>query len=114
MLHNYRHLSLDTPISEGSGTTFLDVLPATTSPSGEEALINTTVTGEIRDLLGQLPARDQHILRLRFGLDEEPETLEEIGGMLGITRERVRQIEKQAKDRLRRKAKMHALQEYLN
>jgi RNA polymerase primary sigma factor len=114
MLHNYRHLSLDTPISEGGETSFLDLLPATTSPSGEEAFINTTVTGEIRELLGQLPAREEHILRLRFGIDEEPKTLEEIGEMLGITRERVRQIEKQAKDRLRQKAKMRALQEYLN
>jgi RNA polymerase primary sigma factor len=114
ILHTYRHLSLDTPISEGSETRFLDVLPATTSPAGEEAVISTTVTEEIRELLGQLPAREQHVLRLRFGIDEEPKTLEEIGEMLGITRERVRQIEKQAKDRLRQKAKMRALQEYLN
>jgi len=114
MLHNYRHLSLDTPINEGSETSFLDVLPSTTAPAGEDAVINTTLTGEIRDLLGELPARERYILRLRFGIDEEPKTLEEIGKMLGITRERVRQIEKQAKDRLRQKAKMRALQEYLN
>jgi RNA polymerase primary sigma factor len=114
ILHNYRHLSLDTPISEGSEARFLDVLHATTAPAGEEAFISTTVTREIRELLGQLPAREQHILRLRFGIDEEPKTLEQIGEMLGITRERVRQIEKQAKGRLRQKAKMRAFQEYLN
>jgi len=66
------------------------------------------------ELLSQLPPREQQILRLRFGIDEEPKTLEEIGGMLGITRERVRQIEKQAKDRLRQKARMGTLQDYLN
>jgi RNA polymerase primary sigma factor len=114
ILHNYRHLSLDTPIGEGGEASFLDVLPSTTSPSGEEAYINATLTDEIRELLSQLPAREQQILRLRFGLDEEPKTLEEIGGMLGITRERVRQIEKRAKDRLRQTARMRALQEYLN
>ena len=46
---------------------------------GEEAYINATLTDEIRELLSQLPARQQQILRLRFGIDEEPKTLEEIG-----------------------------------
>jgi RNA polymerase primary sigma factor len=114
VLHIYRHLSLDAPIGEGGETSFLDVLPSMTSPSGEEAYINAALTDEIRELLGQLPPREQQILRLRFGIDEEPKTLEEIGGMLGITRERVRQIEKQAKDRLRQKARIGTLQEYLN
>jgi RNA polymerase primary sigma factor len=114
VLHIYRRLSLNAPIGEGGETSFLDVLPSTTSPSGEEAYINATLTDKIRELLSQLPPREQQILRLRFGIDEEPKTLEEIGGMLGITRERVRQIEKQAKDRLRQKARIGALQEYLN
>jgi RNA polymerase primary sigma factor len=114
ILHNYRHFSLDRPIGGGGETSFLDVLPATTSPSGEEAYINATLTDKIHGLLSQLSAREQQILRLRFGLDDDPRTLEEIGEMLGITRERVRQIEKRAKDRLRQKARMHALQEYLN
>jgi RNA polymerase primary sigma factor len=114
VLHIYRHVSLDAPIGEEGDTSFLDILPSTTSPSGEEAYINATLTDEIRELLSQLPVREQHVLRLRFGMDDEPKSLEKIGGMLGITRERVRQIEKQAKDRLRQKAKMRALQEYLN
>jgi RNA polymerase primary sigma factor len=89
-------------------------LPSTASPSGEEAYINATLTQEIRELLSQLPPREQRVLRLRFGLDDAPKTLEGIGGMLGLTRERVRQIEKQAKDRLRQRARIRALQEYLN
>lgn len=114
VLHIYRHLSLDAPIGEGGETSFLDVLPSMTAPSGEEAYINATLTDEIRELLSQLPAREQQILRLRFGIGEEPKTLEEIGGMFGITRERVRQIEKRAKDRLRQTARLRVLQEYLN
>jgi RNA polymerase primary sigma factor len=114
ILHVYRHLSLDRPIGEEGETSFLDVLPSTTAPSGEEAYINATMTQEIQELLSQLPPREQQILRLRFGMDGEPKTLEEIGGRLGLTRERVRQIEKQAKDRLRQRARMHALEEYLN
>lgn len=114
VLHIYRHLSLDAPIGEGGETSFLDVLPSMTAPSGEEAYINATLTDEIRELLSQLPAREQQILRLRFGIGEEPKTLEEIGGMFGITRERVRQIEKRAKGRLRQTARLRVLQEYLN
>jgi RNA polymerase primary sigma factor len=114
ILHVYRHLSLDAPIGEGAEISFIDVLPSMTSPSEEEAYINATLTQQIQELLSQLPLREEQVLRLRFGVDDEPKTLEEIGGMLGITRERVRQIEKQAKDRLRQKARMRALQEYLN
>jgi RNA polymerase primary sigma factor len=75
---------------------------------------NAALADEIRDLLSQLPARDQQILRLCFGMNEEPTTLEEIGAMYGITRARVRQIEKRAKHRWRQTSRMHALQEYLN
>jgi RNA polymerase primary sigma factor len=114
ILHMYRHLSLDAPIGEENETSFLDVIPATTSASGEEAYIHASLSQEVQELLSQLPPREEQILRLRFGVDDEPKTLEEIGGMLGLTRERVRQIEKQAKDRLRQRARMRALQEYLN
>jgi RNA polymerase primary sigma factor len=114
ILHVYRHFSLDAPIGEEGETSFLDLLPSAIDTSGEEAYINATLIDEIRELVDQLPAREQQILRLRFGMDDDPKTLEEIGGMLGLTRERVRQIEKQAKDRLRQKARMRALQEYLN
>jgi RNA polymerase primary sigma factor len=114
ILHVYRHLSLDAPIGEEGETSFVDVLPSTSVPSGEEAYINATLTQEIQELLSQLPPREQQVLRLRFGLDGEPKTLEEIGAMLGVTRERVRQIEEKAKNRLRQRAKMRALQEYLN
>lgn len=114
ILHVYRHLSLDAPIADEGETSFLDTLRSESLPSGEEAYIQGTLSREIQDLLGQLPARDQQILRLRFGLDDDAKTLEEIGEMLGLTRERVRQIEKRAKEQLRVKARMRALQEYLN
>jgi RNA polymerase primary sigma factor len=114
ILRVYRHLSLDAPIADEGETSFLDTLRSESLPSAEEAYIQGTLSREIQDLLGQLPARDQQILRLRFGLDDDAKTLEEIGEMLGLTRERVRQIEKRAKEQLRVKARMRALQEYLN
>jgi RNA polymerase primary sigma factor len=114
ILHIYSHLSLDAPIGAEGETSFLDILASRGSPSEEETYMKGTLARQVQELLGQLPAREQQVLRLRFGMDDDPKTLEEIGAMLGITRERVRQIEKQAKDRLQVKAKMRALQEYLN
>jgi RNA polymerase primary sigma factor len=114
ILHVYRHLSLDAPIGDEGETSFLDTLHSESLPSGEEAYIKGALIHEIRDLISQLPAREEQILRLRFGLDGDPKTLEEVGAILGVTRERVRQIEKRAMDQLRSKAKLRALQEYLN
>jgi RNA polymerase primary sigma factor len=114
ILHVYRHLSLDAPLGDEGETSFLDLLHSEALPSGEEAYLRRTLTKEIQDLLSGLPARDRQILRLRYGLDGDPKTLEEIGEMLGLTRERVRQIERRAMDRLRVKARVRALQEYLN
>jgi RNA polymerase primary sigma factor len=108
------YLSLDAPISSEGDVSHLDLLQSKTLPSVEEMYIKSTFAQEMRELLSQLPAREQQILRLRFGFDDEPQTLEEIGKMLGLSRERVRQIEKRAKDLLRSKAKTKALKDYLN
>jgi RNA polymerase primary sigma factor len=115
ILRVYRsYLSLDAPISSEGDVSHLDLLQSKTLPSVEEMYIKSTLAQEMRELLSQLPAREQQILRLRFGFDDEPQTLEEIGKMLGLSRERVRQIEKRAKDLLRSKAKTKALKDYLN
>jgi RNA polymerase primary sigma factor len=115
ILRVYRsYLSLDAPISSDGEVSHLDLLQSKTLPSVEETYIKSTLTEEINELLSQIPAREQQILRLRFGFDDEPKTLEEIGKMLGLSRERVRQIEKRAKDLLRAKAKTKALKDYLN
>jgi len=115
ILRVYRsYLSLDAPISTDGDVSHLDLLQSKSFPSVEETYIKSTLTEEMNELLSQLPAREQHILRLRFGFDDEPKTLEEVGKMLGLSRERVRQIEKRAKDLLRAKAKTKALKDYLN
>jgi RNA polymerase primary sigma factor len=115
ILRVYRsYLSLDAPISNDGDVSHLDLLQSKTLPSVEETYIKSTLAEEIGDLLSQLPDREQRILRLRFGFDDEPKTLEEIGKMLRLSRERVRQIEKRAKDLLRAKAKTKALKDYLN
>jgi RNA polymerase primary sigma factor len=115
ILRVYRsYLSLDAPISNDGNVSHLDLLQSKTLPSVEETYIKSTLTEEINELLNQIPPREQQILRMRFGFDDEAKTLEEIGKMLGLSRERVRQIEKRAKDLLRAKAKTKALKDYLN
>jgi RNA polymerase primary sigma factor len=72
------------------------------------------MTNAVADLLEELPPREQKILRMRFGFDGDPMTLEEIGKKIGLSRERIRQIETKAKRRLRARARMKALHDYLN
>ena len=68
----------------------------------------------IEEALSHLKERESKILRLYFGLDgSEPMTLEEIGALLGITRERVRQIKEKALSRLRHVSRARALESYL-
>ena len=76
--------------------------------------IDTAKKESIERVLGTLKEREAKILRLYFGLDgKEPMTLEEIGSLLGITRERVRQIKEKALSRLRHISKARALESFL-
>ncbi|MCU0584157.1 MAG: sigma-70 family RNA polymerase sigma factor [Syntrophales bacterium] len=71
------------------------------------------LTGHLTEILHELSAREQEILRLRFGLaDDEPRTLEEIGKKFGLTRERVRQIENRALEKIRKLEKAKILEEF--
>ena len=68
------------------------------TPSPDEVVFNQAESEMIQRLLGQIDDREAEILRLRYGLEEgrEPMTLKEIGAKIGLTRERVRQIEHEA------------------
>ncbi len=108
------HLSLDAPIMPGEDNRLLDYLADTVSPTPDEQTIEKALTKAIEDSLGSLKEREAKILRLYFGLDEhEPMTLEEIGTMLGITRERVRQIKEKALSRLRHVSRAKTLETFL-
>jgi RNA polymerase primary sigma factor len=99
---NAQPVSLEAPVSEEDEAQLGDLLEDVNAPNPEEAAEDTMETEEIRQRLEQLPARERDIIRLRFGLGEEdPLTLAEIGERLGITRERARQLEIQALERLR-------------
>jgi RNA polymerase primary sigma factor len=108
------HLSLDAPMSPGEDNRLLDYLPDTQSATPDEETIEKALTESVHEALAGLKEREAKILRLYFGLDgSEPMTLEQIGAVLNITRERVRQIKEKALSRLRHVSRARALESYL-
>lgn len=109
------HLSLDAPLSPGEDNKLLDYLPDTQRPGPDDETFERALSESIKEVLSTLKEREAKILRLYFGLDgQEPMTLEEIGSMLGITRERVRQIKEKALNRLRHVSRAKALESFLS
>ena len=92
------------------GASFGDLFAAETPPPEEELEVSFR-TDALRRAIAELPDRQQGVLKLRFGLDGDPNpmSLEQIGKTLGITRERVRQIELQALERLALDRELDAL-----
>jgi len=92
---------LDTPILDGEKTTLLDFISDDKSPAPDSVMASTALTHEIRDALNVLTPREEEIIRLRFGIDQDSTyTLDEIGRRFDLTRERIRQIEKRALEKL--------------
>lgn len=108
------HLSLDAPMSIGEDNRLLDYIADTINPTPDELTFEKALTEAIEESLSALKERESKILRLYFGLDgQEPMTLEEIGELLGITRERVRQIKEKALSRLRHVSRKNILESFL-
>lgn len=109
------HLSLDAPLTPGEDNKLLDYLPDEQSPGPDDQTFERALSNSIEEVLRTLKEREAKILRLYFGLDsQEAMTLEEIGGLLGITRERVRQIKEKALARLRHVSRARALESFLS
>jgi len=107
------HLSLDAPLTPGEDNKLLDYLPDEFNPAPDENAFESALRESIRDSLDSLKPREAKILRLYYGLDgNEAMTLEEIGSVLGITRERVRQIKEKALNRLRHVSRARALHSF--
>lgn len=84
-------------------------------PSVEDEVIHSSIQGQVREILGGLDEKEALVLKLRFGLDDDrPRTLQEIGAILNVTRERVRQIEQKAKRKLAQSDTLRQLRGYLN
>ena len=109
-----RHLSLDAPFTHGEESTLLDILENSDMPSPDSPLLDESLRHEIKDALSSLPTREAEVLKLYFGVDQDhPLTLEEIGEIMDLTRERVRQIKEKALNRLRHASRSKGLRGYL-
>ena len=108
------HLSLDAPLTPVEDNKLLDYLADEDSPGPDDQTFERALSNSIEEVLKTLKEREAKILRLYFGLDsQEAMTLEEIGGLLGITRERVRQIKEKALARLRHVSRARSLESFL-
>jgi RNA polymerase primary sigma factor len=107
-------ISLDTPIGDEENTSLGNLLFDKSAPDPQDALISSEMRTEIESILGCLDEREQIIMRCRFGFeDDDRRVLQQIGESLGISRERVRQLEAQAIRKLRSAARKRRLREYL-
>ncbi|MHB8294281.1 MAG: sigma-70 family RNA polymerase sigma factor [Acidimicrobiales bacterium] len=98
-------LSLSDPLREDGDAELADVVADRNAVSPYDAAVQAVLPAEIARLLDRLDLREREILRLRFGLDRgEPRTLEEVGELFNLTRERIRQIEARAMSKLRHPA----------
>ena len=105
--------SLDAPLGEEDGT-LLQLLEDEKTPRPHQELVRRELKRSMEELLGCLNERQQQLLRLRYGLDDGIcHSLAEISGVLGVSKERVRQIEKQAMDRLLKLSSEMGLEEFL-
>lgn len=107
--------SLDTPVGDEENITFKDFLKGEGTAEVEEKVVQEELKQSIKEMLEQLTPQEKRIIIMRFGLgSSEPKTLREIGEMLGISRERVRQLETRAKKKMREYAMRKKLNVFLN
>lgn len=97
VLNGSEALSLDNPIKEDRARTYMDFVPDSNSKDQEYIVNNKDMTGLLSELLATLSAKEEEIVRMRYGFGNTTvHTLDEIGNKFGVTRERIRQIEKSA------------------
>jgi RNA polymerase primary sigma factor len=108
-------VSLETPIGEEEDSHLGDFIEDEDAPAPAEAAAFTLLKEQLEDVLDTLTDREEKVLRLRFGLDDgRSRTLEEVGKVFGVTRERIRQIEAKALRKLRHPSRSKKLKEYLD
>jgi len=108
-------VSLETPIGEEEDSHLGDFIPDEDAPAPAEAAAFTLLKEQLIDVLDTLTAREEKVLRLRFGLDDgRARTLEEVGKEFSVTRERIRQIEAKALRKLRHPSRSKKLKDYLD
>ena len=108
------HISLDTPLEEDLNTSLLEILEDKDQVTPETTVMRQAMADEIHAALDTLSPREARILRLYFGINgEEPLTLEQIGNLLDLTKERIRQIRDKALSALKHPSRMRKIHAYL-
>lgn len=107
-------VSLETPIGEEEDSHLGDFIEDQDAMAPGDAAASTLLREQLEDVLSTLSEREENVLRLRFGLDDgRNRTLEEVGQIFGVTRERIRQIEAKALRKLRHPSRSKRLKDYL-
>jgi len=113
--HGREPISLHIPVGEDGDSEFGDLIEDTQAIQPAEAASMTLLAEQLHSVLDTLPDREADVVSLRFGLaDGQPKTLDEIGTVYGVTRERIRQIESQAMSKLRNPSRSRHLRDYLD
>jgi RNA polymerase primary sigma factor len=113
-------LSLSDRVGRGhgefDGAELAELLEQDAVPPVDEAILHEAIANRVRVALGELDEKEREVVELRFGLDRDgdPRTLQEVGDILELSRERIRQIESRAKEKLRRSKRAGELRSYLN
>ncbi|MBF8193366.1 RNA polymerase sigma factor [Nonomuraea sp. K274] len=108
-------ISLSTPLGEEGDSEFGDLIEDTEAVSPADAVSFTLLQQQLHSLLDQLSEREAGVISMRYGLiDGKPMTLDEIGRVYGVTRERIRQIEAKTMSKLRHPSRSLALRDYLS
>jgi RNA polymerase primary sigma factor len=107
-------VSLETPIGEEDDSHLGDFIEDQDVMAPSDAAAHELLKEQIEDVLDTLTDREENVLRLRFGLDDgRTRTLEEVGKVFGVTRERIRQIEAKALRKLRHPSRSKRLRDFL-
>jgi RNA polymerase primary sigma factor len=108
-------ISLHTPLGEDSDSEFGDLIEDSEAIQPGEAVSFTLLQEQLHSVLGTLSVREAGVVSMRFGLtDGQPKTLDEIGKVYGVTRERIRQIESKTMSKLRHPSRSQVLRDYLD
>ena len=106
-------VSLDMPVGADEEAPLGDFIEDSEATDAESAVVASMRHSDIRAVLGTLEPREQDVIRLRYGLDDGvPRTLDQIGRRFGLSRERVRQIEREVMSKLRDGERASRLREY--
>ena len=109
-----KHLSMDAPLKDGEASTLYAVTEGRNTPRPDHNMMRESLSSDIEDVLDTLPEKEKNVVRMYFGIGERNAlTLNEIGDVYDLTRERVRQIKENGLRKLRNRSRSQVLKAYL-